>query len=93
MGRVVEADKIAPLFRLLLMNNKCADAIIHDVQKIVDLQSIDPIHAAGGCYCRECKNEVSTDKMREVSGALWCKYKLQPCNPNDFCSYGKARTE
>ena len=39
--KVIESDKVAPLFRLLLMNNKYADAIVSNVQEIVELQSID----------------------------------------------------
>lgn len=54
--------------------------------------TIDPVHAAGGCYCKECENEISTDHIRKVTGAFWCKHKLQPCEPDDFCSWGKPKT-
>lgn len=29
---------------------------------------LDPIHAAGACYCRECKHEISTPQMRKSTG-------------------------
>lgn len=27
-----------------------------------------PVHAAGACYCRECKHEISTPQMRKSTG-------------------------
>lgn len=70
--KVIESDKVAPLFRLLLMNNPYADAIISDVQELVELQSVDPVHAAGGCYCRECQHS-SYDAERNKR---WCNRDL-----------------
>lgn len=59
--------------------------------------TIDPIHAAGACYCRECKyfnmqemecqnDRVSTDHEGGASYSLnfWL---------DDFCSYGEPKEE
>lgn len=85
--KVIESDKVAPIFRLLLMNNQYADAIIHDVQEVVDLQSIDPVHAASGCYCRECK------WWKQPGCALDGGHAKAPTPENGFCSYGERRTD
>ena len=89
--KVIESDKVPPLFRLLLMNNPYADAIIRDVQELVELQSVDPIKAAGGCYCRECSYYET-----RFPGYGYCYYwdHEQGMSPNsvednDFCSYGE----
>lgn len=80
--KVIESDKIPPLFRLLLMNNKYADPIINEVQEIVDMQSIDPVHTAGGCYCRECIYHESTEGGRD-----YCALHESVCS--EFCGDGK----
>ena len=62
------------------------------IQQAVDEQpTIDPVHTAGACYCWECKHEISTPQMRELTGQYWCKYKLQPCNADNFCSYDELK--
>ena len=70
--KVIESDKILPLFRLLLMNNKYADPIINEVQEIVDMQSIDPVHTAGGCYCKECIYQTYDEEFDR----RWCNRDL-----------------
>ena len=45
--------------------------------------TIDPIHAAGGCYCRECRYYDEFDCPASSNGYtyLWVKY----------CGYGKPK--
>lgn len=49
------------------------------------LPTIDPVHAAGGCYCRECK------QSRAEHGYLWCLWHSVQKQPNGFCDEGKPR--
>lgn len=77
--KVIKSDKVSPLFRLLLMNNPYADAIVRDVQELVELQSVDPIRAAGGCYCRECRH-----------GSYDTEYNKRWCNHDSGCREVKA---
>lgn len=56
--------------------------------------TIDPIHAAGGCYCKECKyheDEVYPDGEWEVhdNEECWCNLWDNTVSLNGFCSYGK----
>jgi len=44
---------------------------------------IDPVHAAGGCYCRECVNYDGDEEG-------WCSYGTR-VKEGDFCSRGKPR--
>ena len=50
------------------------------------LPTIDPVHAAGACYCRECRNY---NKPR----LGWCSHHMDRENPDDFCSWGQRREE
>lgn len=44
------------------------------------IPTIDPVHAAGACYCRECKHwQEHYD---------YCKEFAAERNQGDFCSYG-----
>lgn len=57
--------------------------------------TIDPVHAAGGCYCRECEHYgVDIEKgqfcMRIVSLSMWTD-GITPLKPDDFCSYGRRK--
>ena len=54
--------------------------------------TVDPVHAAGGCYCRECRYcgvPVFTE------GVLLCRRGNRPerKNRDDFCSRGKLKEE
>ena len=46
--------------------------------------AIDLVHAAGACYCRECRNY---NKPR----LGWCSHHMDRENPDDFCSWGQRR--
>lgn len=50
------------------------------------LPTIDPAHAAGACYCWECRNY---NKPR----LGWCSHHMDRENPDDFCSWGKRRED
>lgn len=52
----------------------------------------DPVHAAGGCYCRECKRRNSDGwctfyGIPDQGGKIYCH---QP-KDDDFCSYGERK--
>lgn len=51
--RMVDAD-VAPLY---LNKEAC--------EQIKLMRTVDPVHAAGGCYCRECKylNVINDPKL------------------------------
>lgn len=71
------------------------------LERIKNAPTIDPVEAAGGCYCRECKHYHA--------GTGWCDQLSyfqtsdgEPCSPaesmdwkmfqeNDFCSHGKRK--
>lgn len=89
--KVIETAKLPALFRLLLMNNKYSDAIIHNMEELAESQSVDPVHVAGGCYCRECVYYI-----KGADGLSYCaNYEdLLICmNDNNFCGYGKLKEE
>lgn len=65
--------------------------------------TIDPVHAAGACYCRECSYWKRASELLP-NNALpdfgYCSANLDPdtdiekqVSESDFCSYGERRTE
>ena len=88
--RLIDADALIGRlkFKRRLNGNipdKCAgyDSAIAQANK---LPSVDPVHAAGACYCRECRNY---NKPR----LGWCSHHMDRENPDDFCSWGQRREE
>ena len=54
--------------------------------------TIDPVKAAGGCYCRECKEaDYCGKKVRVLRGFDWAGKPLYKTVKVDFCSYGKSK--
>lgn len=51
---------------------------------IVEASAVDPVHAAGACYCWECR---SYNKPR----LGYCSIHMDKENPDDFCGYGKRK--
>ena len=67
------------------------------IDHIENQPTIDPIHAAGACYCRECEYY-----MERICRFYSPKRALTPCHtkllnvymkPDDFCSYGSRRED
>lgn len=54
--------------------------------EIDSIPKIDPVHAAGGCYCKEC--EFADETMRCQCDNS-CKGLIR--ENEDFCSYGCRR--
>lgn len=54
---------------------------------ILSAPTIDPIHAAGGCYCRECKQWGEDGRCEPRENGLIREYTKS----TDFCSYGEPR--
>lgn len=52
---------------------------------IKNLITIDPVHAAGGCYCRECRMRSGV----ETKETVLCGYHGCSMRKDDFCSMGK----
>lgn len=53
------------------------------------LPTIDPVHAAGACYCRECR--FADIGGNDVESWCYCKVKYRNIYPTDFCSCGQLR--
>lgn len=70
--RLIESNKVIPLVRLILMNHPKADAICENMQKLVDIHTIESepvkhgrwVDLYGGKYdnhlyeCSECKGKA-----------------------------------
>lgn len=56
---------------------------------------IDPVHAAGGCYCKECKycKQHHEEQTNETSYKCtkYSFYNFSDRQPNDFCSQGTLK--
>lgn len=56
---------------------------------IKNTPTIDPIHAAGGCYCWECTKFRRYTKNNITFGI--CKRHNSEVRENDFCSYNDGK--
>lgn len=54
--------------------------------------AIDPVHAAGGCYCWECVNGEEWENRYGVTGFL-CSLFCADVDPGGFCSHGRRRED
>lgn len=55
------------------------------------IPTIDPVHAAGACYCNECKFACIGEN--EAESWCFCKMTNRNINLTDFCSWGQRREE
>lgn len=59
---------------------------------IENARIIDPVHIAGGCYCRECKYYKQYEFPESGNVVNQCSHEdafyLKECKPTDFCSRG-----
>ena len=79
--RMIEAAKVPPLIRLLLMKHPYADDIMEQMQYLIDEQTIDAVPVV---RCEKCKHTFGCKK-----GFVLCKRGWMP---NDgFCSYGDRK--
>lgn len=85
--RLIDADNLLkdPVFT---NDDVLPEAIIYRMAAEAEPE-VDPVHAAGGCYCREC------EFWEEA--ALTChhprryyRYEMY-CTKDDFCSHGRRR--
>ena len=70
------------------------------VKMVEAAPTINPIHAAGGCYCHECDSYVKSGEYEDENGEkkeFWyCEFHsgkkwLVQMQPSDFCSYGELK--
>lgn len=77
--RLIDSDELKRQVKGLPMMSNWGEAFI---PRLIDEQLIiDPVHVAGGCYCRECEKATQGG-----SGYVWCGKKAMPLN--GFCSEG-----
>ena len=58
---------------------------------IMNSKEIDPVHHAGGCYCKEC--EHSEPNNMTLEDTYWCNNHANVMSLNGFCSEGKVIEE
>lgn len=72
-------------------DTQCGYVQVVDVGDIEDAPTIDPVHAAGACYCNECKFTCIGEN--EVESWCYCKMTNRNINLTDFCSWGQRRED
>ena len=89
--KLIDVDELKRQVKGLPIMSNWGEAFI---PQIIDEQPIiDPVHAAGGCYCRECKYFIEAlDWHIPISGRNTQCIKVQSTRkPNDFCREGKKK--
>ena len=81
--RLIDSDELKRQVKGLPMMSNWGEAFI---PQIIDEQPIiDPVHAAGGCYCFEC------DKFDHDGGTGFCDQWDKWTLCSDFCSRGQRK--
>lgn len=87
--------KTAQAMAMLNVSNS-VDSMVEHIQS---QPAVDPIRAAGGCYCRECVHwigDVRAPYGNEKHGhcEVWVGSGCEMCmDADDFCSYGEPKKE
>lgn len=55
--------------------------------------TIDPVRAAGGCYCRECRFGRRPCAVDMQDGYVYCQEQSKYKELDSFCSDGELRGE
>lgn len=89
MTRLIDADAMRKEW---LENGE--NEFVYDTNAVlesIDEQPIiDPVHAAGGCYCGECVNLGSSVYDDDL---FYCHYWGYSIREDDYCSRGERREE
>lgn len=64
-----------------------AEVIADCIQALKKTPTIDPVHAAGRCYCRECEHWCGNDNSTSAS----CDVDALIRPRDHFCGYSKFR--
>lgn len=84
---LIDAEKVNPsnaFGGLSDFAQDCRNAVI----ELMDAQPhIDPVHAAGGCYCWECKS------MRKMRDGIFCSERKRYVSEGDFCSFEERKEQ
>lgn len=86
--RLIDADNFSFAATGLVIDGKdyLSREDISDCVKDEDANpTIDPVHAAGGCYCYECRMRQGLETEKTVL----CGYHNCAMRKDDFCSFGK----
>ena len=59
--------------------------------KITGYESIDPVRAAGGCYCRECCFGRKPRAVDMQDGYVYCQEQSKYKEIDSFCSDGEIK--
>lgn len=82
--RMIEADKVIPLVRLLLMFHPNAERIIEDMQAVVDSHTIEAEPVRHGRDCEHCLINLKWNT------ALCMRTVFRQSVPLDgFCNFGE----
>lgn len=90
MGRLIDADE-----ETKWANENLPDAHAGVITCFLrDCATIDPVHAAGACYCGECKYLYRHRSGKLECGLLEYATSTGPAlyvDPADFCSHGERK--
>ncbi|WP_082052344.1 hypothetical protein [Ruthenibacterium lactatiformans] len=93
MARLIDADDFLKWLDVGHLRNPgevcfCEADVAHMIKSRA---TVDPVHAAGACYCNECKFTCIGEN--EVESWCYCKMTNRNINLTDFCSWGQRREE
>ena len=87
---LIDSNKVNPSDVFGGMNDfaqDCKDAVI---ELLKNQPTIDPVHAAGACYCRECKYHHWEQEPEHGITIHCCEIFNCKVRKDAFCSWGRT---
>lgn len=84
--RLIDANTL--MFTTLTDGGQWSKDVVYKAD-ITNAHTVDPVHAAGACYCQECAKFRRYTQNNRSFGI--CKRHNSEVGENDFCSYGVRR--
>ena len=98
MTRLIDANALSKKWQdmLVIKTGEKEEIAVYKIFEILIKRlsqepTIDPVHAAGACYCWECR--FADIGGNGVESWRYCKVKYRNIYPTDFCSYGQRRED
>lgn len=100
MARLIDAD--AAKIRFANYREDCineddinaADVFADVVSELDEFPTIDPVHASGACYCRECKyQDECICRIEFIGRNPILEQNTYEYHPLHFCSNGQRRED
>lgn len=92
MTDLVSRESLKKSFGFITDDTACPLHIAAEIDQYIEMEpAVDPVHAVGGVYCRECEHYLKHPSFKNNERCFCFESPLSPKakEPDDFCSNGR----